>query len=67
MPFVCAVKICRRDEFLARREQERPHVALIPHVAAGKYLLESIPTLSEKDRVFAAVADHPVDKAACQS
>ena len=63
MPLVGDRQICPGHELLARRQQERAHVALVPQIMVSKELLEAVEVLTEKGRVLATILHHPIDEA----
>jgi len=62
MPFVSAIEVLRGHELLARCEEKRAHVRLLPHVVTSDELTESVEALAQKFRVLAAVLHHPFDE-----
>jgi hypothetical protein len=62
MPFVSAIEILGGHELLARCEEKRADIRLVPHVMAGDEFTESVEAFAQKMPVLAAVLHHPVDK-----
>src|SRR4029077_18248935 len=62
MPFVSAIEVLRSHELLARCEEKRAHVRLVPHVMAGDEVMEPVEAFAQKTRILAAVLHHPFDE-----